>query len=173
MHLVSLWKSGVTKWKISSKLTAAALVPAAPMLYQQTPRTPNLQQNRSTHTLGAPVRNTTPVHPNDCFKCGELGHYANNCPKRGMQTPQKDNGQRFGQPSSQMRHGSANSQINKGQRNYVRGKVNHVTAEQAQDVLVLCWVRFLSTLCLQRFYLILEHHIHSLLNNLWQIIIYL
>jgi hypothetical protein len=32
-----------------------------------------------------------------------------------------------------MHHGSANSQINKGQRNYARGKVNHVTAEQAQD----------------------------------------
>jgi hypothetical protein len=26
-----------------------------------------------------------------------------------------------------------NSQINKGQRNYVHGRVNHVTAEQAQD----------------------------------------
>jgi hypothetical protein len=26
-----------------------------------------------------------------------------------------------------------NSQINKGQWNYVRGRVNHVTAEQAQD----------------------------------------
>jgi hypothetical protein len=32
-----------------------------------------------------------------------------------------------------MRHGSANSQINKGQRKYVHGKVNHVTVEQAQD----------------------------------------
>jgi hypothetical protein len=30
------------------------------------------------------VRNTTPVQPNGCFKCGELGHYANNCPKSGM-----------------------------------------------------------------------------------------
>jgi hypothetical protein len=45
----------------------------------------------------------------------------------------KTNGQRFGQPTSQIRHGNANSQINKGQRNYVRGRVNHVTTEQAQD----------------------------------------
>jgi hypothetical protein len=54
-------------------------------------------------------------------------------PNRNIWTPQKDNGQRFGQPTSPICHGSANSQINKGHRNYVRGKVNHVTAEQAQD----------------------------------------
>jgi hypothetical protein len=44
------------------------------------------------------VRSNSPVRPNGCFNCGELGHYANICPKRNMQTPQKDNGQRFGQP---------------------------------------------------------------------------
>jgi hypothetical protein len=38
----------------------------------QTPCTPNFQQNRPAHTPGAPVRNTTPVQPNGCFKCGEL-----------------------------------------------------------------------------------------------------
>jgi hypothetical protein len=53
----------------------------------QTPRTPNFQQNHPAHTPGTPVRNTTPVQPNGCLKCGELGHYDNNCPKRGMQTP--------------------------------------------------------------------------------------
>jgi hypothetical protein len=53
----------------------------------QTPRTPNFQQNRPVHTSGAPVRNTTPVQPNGCFKGGEFGHSANNCPKREMQTP--------------------------------------------------------------------------------------
>jgi hypothetical protein len=62
----------------------------------QTPRTPNFQQNRSAHTSGAPVRNTTPVQPNGCFKCEELGHYANNCPKRGMQTPQRSNVHKVG-----------------------------------------------------------------------------
>jgi hypothetical protein len=35
-----------------------------------------------------------------------------------------------------------------------------------KTLLVSCWIRFLSTLCLQRFYLIPEHHIHSILNNL-------
>jgi hypothetical protein len=31
--------------------------------------------------------NNTLVQPNGCFKCGELGHYANNCPRRNHQTP--------------------------------------------------------------------------------------
>jgi hypothetical protein len=82
---------------------------------------------------GAPMRNNSQVHPNGCFNCGELGHYASICPNRNIQTPQKYNGQRFGQPSSQIRHGSANSQINKGQQNYVHGRMNNMTAEQAQD----------------------------------------
>jgi hypothetical protein len=77
--------------------------------------------------------NNSPVDPNGCFNYGELGHYASICPNHNIQTPQKDNGQRFRQPSSQIRYGSANSQFNKGQRNYMRGRVNHVTTEQAQD----------------------------------------
>jgi hypothetical protein len=50
-----------------------------------------------------------------------------------MQTPQKDNGQRFGQPLSQARIGNSTYRGNKGQQNYARGRVNHATAEQAQD----------------------------------------
>jgi hypothetical protein len=53
----------------------------------QTSRAPTPQQGRSNNGSGAPIRNTTPVQPIECFKCGELGHYANNCPKRVMQTP--------------------------------------------------------------------------------------
>ena len=45
------------------------------------------------------------VNDNRCFNCGELGHYSNRCPKK-----------------------MANMQ-----QNYVRGKVNHVTAETAQE----------------------------------------
>jgi hypothetical protein len=73
-----------------------------------TPRAPNPHQNRS----GAPVRNNTPVHPSGCFNCGELGHYASICPQHNMQTPQKGN---------------------RGQQNYMHGRVNHVTAEEAQE----------------------------------------
>ena len=77
----------------------------------------------------------TPVHPNGCFRCGELGHYAKICPTRNMQTPQiqKNSGQRTSQQSSQVRNENLNSQGNKGQQNYMHGRVNHVTAETAQD----------------------------------------
>nr|CAB3502402.1 unnamed protein product [Digitaria exilis] len=96
---------------------------------QQTPRTPNQQQNRSGNGT-PPVRTNnpaTPVPPNGCFKCGDMGHYANKCPKRNPQTPQtqRSDGQRSAQPSSQ--------QGNKGQQNFARGRVNHVTAESAQE----------------------------------------
>jgi hypothetical protein len=73
-----------------------------------TPQAPDPHQNRS----GAPVRNNTPVHPSGCFNCGELGHYASIGPQRNMQTPQRDN---------------------RGQQNYMHGRVNHVTAEEAQE----------------------------------------
>jgi predicted aspartyl protease len=79
------------------------------------------------------MRNDSQVHSNGCFNCGELERYTSICPNRNIKIPQKDNGQRFGQPTSQIHHGSANSQINKSQWNYVRGRVNHVTAKQAQD----------------------------------------
>jgi hypothetical protein len=81
----------------------------------QTPRTPNFQQNRPALTPGAPARNTTPVQPNGCFKCGELGHYANNCPKRGMQTPQRSNIQKAGQSSTPARPGNAGTPGSKAQ----------------------------------------------------------
>jgi hypothetical protein len=40
--------------------------------------------------MNTPAKNnstTTPVQPNGYFKCGELGHYANNCPRHNQQTP--------------------------------------------------------------------------------------
>jgi hypothetical protein len=50
-----------------------------------------------------------------------------------MQTPQKDNGQRFGQPLSQARIRNSTYRGNRGQQNYACGKEKHVPAEQAQD----------------------------------------
>jgi hypothetical protein len=96
---------------------------------QQTPHAPSHHQDRS----GAPMRSNSLVRPNGCFNCGELGHYANICPKHNMQTPQKDNGQRFGQPLSQARIWNSTYRGNRGQQNYARGRVNHVTTKQAQD----------------------------------------
>jgi hypothetical protein len=93
-----------------------------------TPRAPNPHQNCS----GAPVKNNTPVHPSGCFNCRELGHYASICLQRNMQTPQKGSGQRLEQPSSQVHIGNPSFQGNRGQQNYMHGRVNHVTAEEAQ-----------------------------------------
>jgi hypothetical protein len=50
-----------------------------------------------------------------------------------MQTPQKGSGQRLGQPSSHIRTGNSTPQGNRAQQNFVHGKINHVTVEQAQE----------------------------------------
>ena len=53
-------------------------------------RSSGYQQNRQGSAVNTLARNnntTTPVQPSGCFKCGELGHYANNFPKRNPQTP--------------------------------------------------------------------------------------
>jgi hypothetical protein len=48
-----------------------------------------------------------------------------------MQTPQRDSGNRSGQPSSQAR--TPQTPSNRGKQNYVHGWVNHVSAEQAHN----------------------------------------
>jgi len=105
---------------------------------QQLQHTPNQQQNHSGNATGASVRTYNPImpiHSNGCFRCGELEHYANICPTCNMQTPQiqKNSGQGTGQQSLQVCNGNLNSQGNKGQQNYKRGRANHVIAETAQD----------------------------------------
>jgi hypothetical protein len=72
--------------------------------------------------------NNAPVQSNGCFKCGEFGHYANNCPRRNQQTPQKNSGQRTDQNTPA--RGSAQ---NRTPQNQNRGRVNHVTAESVHE----------------------------------------
>jgi hypothetical protein len=76
--------------------------------------------------VGTAMRPSAPHTPagNNCYKCGEVGHYANNCPKRiAPNTPV---------PNQQMRNGNQTPQSNKGQQSYSRGKVNHVSVETVQ-----------------------------------------
>jgi hypothetical protein len=85
-------------------------------------------QNRQGGASNTQARSNAPVQPNGCFKCGELGHYANNCPRRNHQTPQKSNNQRNDQNA--LARGSAK---NKTPQNQSRGRVNHVTAESVPE----------------------------------------
>jgi hypothetical protein len=76
--LFLLWR---TKWKISSKHAAAALVSAAPTLQPTNSPHSKLPAKRpSSYSRRTCEEHKSPVQPNGCFKCGELGHYANNCP---------------------------------------------------------------------------------------------
>jgi hypothetical protein len=82
------------------------------------------------------MRNNTPVSTggNMCFRCGEAGHYANRCPKGNAQnTPGQFNGQRQTPQQQQPRNNNQTLQNNKGQQNFMRGHVNHVAAETAQE----------------------------------------
>ena len=119
--------------------------PQQPQRYnQQTQRHSNPQPYHPGYATGAPVRTNnpvTPVQPNGCFKCGELGHYANNCPKRNVRPPQnqRNSGQRQTPQQQQPRNSNQTPLGSKGQQNCVRGKVNHVateTAEEAPDVVL-------------------------------------
>jgi hypothetical protein len=98
----------------------------------------NFSQNRQGTPTGTPMRNNapTPAGGNTCFRCGEAGYYANRCPKgNGQNTPGQfnNNGQRQTPQQQQPRNNNQTPRSNKGQQNYVRGRVNHVAAETAQE----------------------------------------
>jgi hypothetical protein len=123
-----------------------------------TPRAPNPQQSRSNNGSRAPVKNTTPVQPNGCFKCGELGHYANNCPKRAVQTPQRVTITCLcSHPHSLTLHKLLAREASRticvvGLIMYLWNKLIMTPA--------WCWVRFLSTLYPLQYCLIREHQNH-------------
>ena len=96
---------------------------------------------RITRTLpqGTHVRNKNPAPTGGyvCFRCVELGHYANRCPKSPQNTLALSNSSRQRknpqQQQQQPRNNNQSPQSNKDQQNYVRGRVNHVAAETAQE----------------------------------------
>ncbi|WVZ76494.1 hypothetical protein U9M48_024469 [Paspalum notatum var. saurae] len=71
----------------------------------------------------APNQATVPVVRN-CYKCGDSGHVANNCPQKGQQQQQ---GARQNAPQQQQ--GRPNQQ----NRAPLQGKVNHVTAKTTAE----------------------------------------
>jgi hypothetical protein len=95
----------------------------------QTPR-PAYQQNRPMTPVGTLVMPSAPRTPagNSYYHCGEVGHYANNCPKRTTPNTPVQN-----QQMQQMRNGNQTPQSNKGPQSYSHGKVNHVSVETAQE----------------------------------------
>jgi hypothetical protein len=56
----------------------------------QSVQRPNFPQKRQGTPTGTPMRNNAPAPTSvkTCFRCGEVGHYANRCPKEnGQNTP--------------------------------------------------------------------------------------
>jgi hypothetical protein len=93
---------------------------------------PNFPQNRQNTPNGTPLRNNIPIPTsgNTCFRCGETRHYANGCPKRNVQNTSNqfnNSGKRQTPQQQQPRNNNQTPQ------NYVRGRVNHVVAETAQE----------------------------------------
>jgi hypothetical protein len=80
--------------------------------------------------VGAPVRPSAPhtLVGKSWYKCGEVGHYVNNCPKRTAPNNPVQN-----QQMQQMSNGNQTPQSNKGQQSQARGRVNHVSTETAQE----------------------------------------
>jgi hypothetical protein len=59
-----------------------------------------------------------------CYACGDKGHFANQCPNMRIRSPQH---------SAPTPTRGANSVPVAAKQNYARGRVNHVTVEEAQE----------------------------------------
>jgi hypothetical protein len=87
----------------------------------------NVQRTQATQNL--------PQGDRKCFACGEKGHFANQCPNPHSRPPPTA-------ASTPSPTRGANSVPVVARQNYVRGKVNHVAVEEAQEVLDLVIVMF-------------------------------
>jgi hypothetical protein len=100
-----------------------------------------------------------------CFACGEKGHFANQCPNPRSHPPPIA-------ASTPAPTRGTNSVSVAVRQNYVRGKVNHVTVEEAQEALDVVIGTVSVNAFLQLCCLILEHRIFSYLLHMLRSIIY-
>jgi hypothetical protein len=93
---------------------------------QQTSR-PSSLRSRQMAPVVTPM-NTRNHRGTACLRCGKVGHYVNARPKRNApNTPAQS------QNNQQIRNESQISKGSKGKQNYARSRVNHVSAETAQE----------------------------------------
>jgi hypothetical protein len=73
----------------------------------------------------SPTTQTIAQNPTDrrCFKCGEMGHFTNACPKPHAHRNQTS--------ATQSTPGRNNSTPMIARQNYARGGINHVAIEDA------------------------------------------
>jgi hypothetical protein len=103
---------------------------------QQQPPRPNGQQPSRESMQQGPCSNTPTTHGappqgnctgGACFMCGLTGHFAWQCPTRSTTT------------------GAGNQAKPQGHQNFMRGRVNHMTSEEAQQALDIVLGMFLAS----------------------------
>ena len=103
------------------------------------------------------MKSGAPNNPNACYRCGEVGHYAHQCPKKqNQQAPQNQaNNQKF------------------NARPPLTAKVNYVSSDAAQETPEVMLGTSVSTLFLLPYFLILVLRILLSLKLLLECIAYL
>jgi hypothetical protein len=87
---------------------------------QQTPQTPRTRQAAPTGTSARPAGQGIATGTT-CFKCGEVGHYDNVCPKRNPNTPARGNSQ------------GKQTQTPDSNRGYKIARVNQINVKATKD----------------------------------------